>query len=74
MDIIIINISSDHFSVNCGNSFNNLFEVEELSDVTFVCSDGQHIKAHKIIPCSRNMSCALIKLKHRRLYLIATEL
>ena len=44
-----INISSNHFDANAGNSFKELFADDEFTDVTLVCNDNQQLKAHKVI-------------------------
>ena len=49
MELLNINISSNSFATNAGNSFKELFDDLELTDVTLVCSDDQQIKAHKVI-------------------------
>ena len=47
MELLNINISSNSFATNAENSFKELFEDLELTDVTLVCSDEQQIKEHK---------------------------
>ena len=49
MELLNINLSSISFATNAGNSFKELFEDLELTDVTLVCSDDQQIQAHKVI-------------------------
>ena len=49
MDLLNINIASNHFPKYAASCFTELFEDNMLADVTLVCSDDQQIKAHKVI-------------------------
>ena len=58
----------EEFSNNAASSFRALYEDTDFTDVTLASSDGQTIKAHKVVlsSCSPVLKSMLVKTSHAR--------
>ena len=56
----------DEFSHNAASSFRALIEDTDFTDVTLASSDGQTVKAHKVVlsSCSPVLKLMLVKSSH----------
>ena len=60
------NICWDEFKVSAGNTFKNLLNDTDFTDVTLACEDGKQIKSHKVIlsACSQFFKDILVQNPH----------
>jgi hypothetical protein len=60
------NICWDEFKVSAGNTFKNLLNDTDFTDVTLACEDGKQIKSHKVIlsACSPFFKDILVQNPH----------
>jgi hypothetical protein len=61
------NLTWDQFEASVGNSFRDLLNDKDFTDVTLVTEDDEHIKAHKVVlsTCSPVLKNILIKNHHQ---------
>ena len=62
-----LKLAHDQFAVIAANTVRGLLNDQDLTDVTLVCGDGQHIKAHKVIlsSFSPTFKKILLNIEHR---------
>ena len=60
------NICWNEFKVSAGNTFKNLLNDTDFTDVTLACEDGKQIKSHKVIlsACSPFFKDILVQNPH----------